>query len=660
MRQIPIFFRQPLPSNFNRTFFLCCSWVIVAVIDSAQAQMSYVDDNATAGIQEFHMESGMGGGIVAADYDDDGDIDLFVPNGLGYPDQLYRNNGSGQFDEIALEAGVASTASSRVALWVDYNGDARLDLVVVGDCWAYPPSCRPSITVYKQNPQGTFDDVTDETDIVNPFAYLSDVNRDAHYSGISAGDINNDGYLDLVFAIWNGSSVLLLNDGDGTFTDISVSSNVGDGENTVWQYIMHDFDGDGLLDIYASVDMDADRLYINQGDNTFVDIAASAGVDHEATDMGVTLGDYDNDDDMDIFITNIISETVPTENVLYRNDTLNMTVQFQEMAVSAGVSETGWGWGCTFLDGNNDGLLDLAATNGYFSDQPIFPFTHDPSYFFLNQGGGPVTFADVSDDVGFNDTFWGSSLIAIDYNRDGHLDLVQTTQELVFAEPFSDSQLRLLKNVPDASTDLNNYIVIKPRMTGNNHRAIGATVHVDAGGASLMRLITAGTSFMGQEPAESHFGLGSATSVDLLTIKWPDGTESSFADVPANQELRVLQGDADNDGLSDGDEINIFLTDPLDWDSDADGIGDGDEVARGTDPNNAGDTPPAATWVDLRSGSGGSGTFVDPYENLMTAAANTTAGGLVCVLPGASSQIATINKDLRIEAIGGTVIIGSP
>jgi hypothetical protein len=136
--------------------------------------MQFIEVSGSVGIEGYYMESGVGGGVVAADYDNDNHIDLFVPNGEDVPDQLYRNTGSGRFEEIAVDAGVASTNSHRTALWLDYTGDGLLDLIVMGDCLRHgtevpvlDETCTPSIIVYRQNEQGTFDDVTADT----PFCF---------------------------------------------------------------------------------------------------------------------------------------------------------------------------------------------------------------------------------------------------------------------------------------------------------------------------------------------------------------------------------------------------------------------------------------------------------------------------------------------------------
>jgi hypothetical protein len=149
--------------------------------------------------------------------------------------------------------------------------------------------------------------------------------------------------------------------------------------------------------------------------------------------------------------------------------------------------------------------------------------------FFLNKSGDPVVWEEVGAQVGFlGDTLWGSALLAVDYDRDGDLDLAQTCNGHGMAGVH---QFRLFDNQPEQSTADNHYLVVRPRMEGANHRAIGAVVRVEAGPLSLMRLISAGTSYFGQEPAEAFFGLGSQTVIDEVTVEWPDGTVESHTQI---------------------------------------------------------------------------------------------------------------------------------
>lgn len=281
--------------------------------------------------------------------------------------------------------------------------------------------------------------------------------------------------------------------------------------------------------------------------------------------------------------------------MFYRNDSVGSALSFTEISNDLEMGDTGFGWGCTFFDANNDGYLDLAVTNGF----TISPFQEDQSRFFLNNGDTPTTFSDVTTSVGFNDRQYGSAVMAFDVERDGDLDMLHITRE-------SSPLLRLMKNTPDEGAPRSNYLVIKPRMDGPNHWAIGAVVRVSAGGKNMMRLITAGISMHGQEPAEAHFGLGTSTMAEEVTIEWPDGTESVFNNLPANGIYTSLDGalinqdgDTDGDGLDDLFELDLG-TDTMDGDTDGDTVSDGMEVAWGTDPLDPEDTPAvplSSTWV---------------------------------------------------------------
>ena len=598
--------KVPGLSSHALSGLLVCCILLGAPFSIAHGQFQFVEVTGEANLSGYTMLAGKGGGVAAADFDDDGDIDLFAPTAGGVPNRLYRNDG-GTFAEIAGSVGLASLDPSRSALWFDYDGDHRLDLVVGGDCHSLadvesnsPAPCADTLSLhlYRQLAGGQFVDVTATADIST--GLITDSFR--HRGGISAGDLNNDGYLDLLIAIWQQGARVLLNDGDGTFTDITDSSGVGfEFPRNYYQHVVHDFNGDGYLDFFTARDSGRNHLWVNQQDNTFVNRGEEAEIDSFWNEMGTVLGDYDNDGDFDIFVTNIEAPfgLIFRHHVLYENQSVGETLNFEDVSLAAGVAvEEGevWqvGWGCTFFDGDNDGLLDLAVANGMNS--AAFPWaTTDQSVFFRNQGGSPTTFSNVSNSVGFNDTLIGSSLVAVDYDRDGRLDLVQTVEstEAVNGEV---SRIRLLHNEATEKAASENYLVVKPRIPGPNHRAIGAVIRVEVDGVTMSRLITAGTSFIGQEPAEAHFGLGAAINADSVIIEWPDGNVTEFEDMPTNQILTVNNTqavgtrDSDHDGLTDLDEVNIHGTHPNDSDTDGDGASDGHEVIFGSDPLNPGST----------------------------------------------------------------------
>ena len=382
--------------------------------------------------------------------------------------------------------------------------------------------------------------------------------------GMAAGDLDNDGFLDLYLAAWGGESHLFFNEGDGTFSDESQDSGVLNGAGLLqWQPMMHDFDADGWLDLFIAVDVDENLLFLNQGDRTFVDVGVSAGVGNLMNDMGLSLGDFDRDGDFDAYFTNITNHTELEEhNVLYRNDSSAGTLQFTEISEEQGVDQGGWGWGTGFWDFDDDGDLDLAATNGWQDE-----WEDDQTLLWLNKGAGPQWFsANVAPQAGLADTEWGSALVSLDFDRDGDLDLVQPTKH---------AGLRLLQNLPRPAREgtAGHSICIAPRMRGNNYRAIGAVVSVMHGGQAQGQLIHAGTSLQGQEAAEAHFGLGTATQIDTLTVQFPDGRVTTLESLPMGAwpyevapapftDHRVEHGDRRRGGLSslwDSDDQRVVV-----------------------------------------------------------------------------------------------------
>ncbi|MEO1083491.1 MAG: ASPIC/UnbV domain-containing protein, partial [Acidobacteriota bacterium] len=185
-----------------------------------------------------------------------------------------------------------------------------------------------------------------------------------------------------------------------------------------------------------------------------------------------------------------------------------------EISSTAGVQEGGWGWGTSFFDVDNDLDLDLAETNGWNTN------TWDlPPRFFVHQGTLPPTYVDHAPAFGLTDISWGSSLVTFDVDLDGDIDMVETIAES--SVPGTRNFIRLHRNeLPGVGTS-NHYLLVRPRMAGPNSRAIGARIEVEVAGQTLTRWIHAGTSYLGQEPAEAFFGLGAETTVDALTIHWP-------------------------------------------------------------------------------------------------------------------------------------------
>ncbi len=481
------------------------------------AQLSFIDRTADLGFESYHPAFEYGCGVAAADYDNDGFIDLYVLSDANSANRLYRNNGDGTLSVV--EVGLSEMMKSRAALWFDYNGDHLLDLVVAGDCFAGLGSCKDvdNIRLFEQTSDGQFENVTSESGI------LTDRDFDGAFGGFTAGDINNDGYLDLLTVMWEGNMTLFINNGDGTFSDITESAGLNI-PGRYWQPTFFDFDQDGFTDLYLNVDSFENLFFRNNGDNTFSEIGEQLNLNLDWDCMGLALGDYDNDGDMDLYISNIYSNT--EHNAMLQNNGVPSSLQFTEVGRDIGVGEGGWGWGVTFLDGNNDGYLDLAATNGWHANQGV-----DRSKFWLNNGDG--TFNDASVAVSFNGNLEATTLISIDLERDGDMDLIQTIKE------DQGGGIRYYENQLNPAETNENYIVIKPRMSGANRFAIGSVVKLRTGTRIQSRPITAGISYYGQEPAEAFFGVGDSEVVDEIAITWPGGSESTFHNLSINHVVML-------------------------------------------------------------------------------------------------------------------------
>jgi len=517
---------------------------ILALLSSQVAftQASFVDVTVEKGFLGFEPAFEYGCGVAAADYDEDGHIDLYVLSDAQSPNYLYHNNGDGTF--TIVENGLSVNMLSRAALWFDFNGDHLLDLFVAGDCFDGIGSCKDedNLMLFKQLPNGSFEDVTSLSGLLTGKDFMG------AFGGVATGDINNDGYLDLIIVMWEGDLTLYLNNGDGTFSDISTSSGIWNPAR-YWQPLIFDLNQNGWADIYLTVDSFENVFWSNNQDNTFEEIGALVNLNNDWDCMGIGIGDFDNDDDMDIYISNIQSNT--KHNVLLQNNGEITEMYFEDIAIDAGVDQGGWGWGVTFIEANNDGFLDLAATNGWSASPG-----GDQSKLWKNIGDG--IFIDISDNSGFNNSLEATTLISFDYDRDGDLDMVQTLKMDQFGG------MRLLENQLNVSENFPNYLVIKPRMMGSNHWGIGSVVKIRIGTDIQTRPITAGISYYGQEPAEAFFGLGDAYTVDEVTIVWPGGTETGVSAILANQVVTITDANVlhapGNVLASQSENLSIILS----------------------------------------------------------------------------------------------------
>lgn len=504
---------------------------LVALLNlSGWAQPSLRKVARERGITEVdNLTEWYGHGLALADYDDDGDIDFYLPTAEGEPDRLYNNDGNGFFTDRSAELGILQTATSRAALWLDFDGDHLLDLVVaVENCPRRSCEHPVDLLLFRQLESGQFTEVSAEANLTVDSAF-ADVPYFA-VGGLAAGDLNNDHFLDLVFTVWGGGLKMFLNNGDGTFTDATADWSFTPNFPTPWQPLIHDFNGDGRMDIYCNVDFLPNQLWINKG-TFFNDEATAYGLATNFNEMGLTIADYDNDRDLDLYVTNITRQHYGQDqrNRLLVQESRNGSVSFVDRGRGNGVSDSGWDWGTTFADLDNDGRTDLLTTNGWWDEMT---YSRDRSRLWLGSSAG---FIDASARWNFHDSLRATTLLSADLDRDGDQDILQTFK----ADGDNRLPLQLYLNSSANESIANNYLTVRPRMPGPNHYAIGSEVTVITADLASVRLITAGTSFYGQEPAEAHFGLGKNTAAQEVLVRWPDQTVNAFVN-PGGNRLATL------------------------------------------------------------------------------------------------------------------------
>jgi hypothetical protein len=478
------------------------------------------------------------GGVAAGDYDNDGDVDVFITRGDIGANLLYRNNGQGVFIDVAAVAGVAFTARPTEnyrhsgPAFADMDGDDDLDLFI-GGLFGDPSF------IYANNGNGSFSNVTPGSGIDTLSARFN----------ISAafGDYDLDGDLDMFVAHWGeernpdnpgDTEHLWRNDsanGVIRFASVSISAGIA---ATVLQersqlvaLPISDYtftptfariDDDLFPDILSVADFGATRVFMNNRDGTF----RNATDPNEITDtngMGSALGDFDNDGDLDWFVSSILHATNPTSgNRLYRND----RGSFAEETTAAGVRDGAWGWGACAADVDNDADLDIYQTNGWPDTGGGFDI--DVTRVYMGRGDG--SFVDRAPQVGLADTQEGRGVVCADFDSDGDIDILQLHRG-------SQQAATYWRN--DRTSG--NYLAVRLRGRPPNTRAAGARILATIGSRTQLREISIGNNFVSQNPVVQHFGLGIAAQVDELKVEWPTGGVTVLRNVPAGQRIQIDQ-----------------------------------------------------------------------------------------------------------------------
>ncbi len=465
-------------------------------------------------------------GGAAGDFNSDGWQDLYVISGGTVPDRLFINNGDGTFTNRAAAAGITVPHMGGGIAVGDYDRDGWLDIYVT----SFGPSSGP-ITIgkhilYHNNRDGTFTDVAQAAGV-----HYSDDYPNAW--GACFGDYDLDGDLDLWTGGWltgslGGGNRLFRNNGDGTFSDATVAAGVlmptvhGFGARIV------DMDGDRFPELLVCGDFYTARYYLNNHDGTFTDYTTQSGTGLDCNAMGATIGDFDNDQRPDWYVTNIYRGDQypqdPCGNMLYMNQGNH---QFVEQAALAGVNDGRWGWGTAAVDLDHDGWQDIVEVNGYFDDPFQQLYSNQPKRVWFNNADG--TFSELAAACGFNHTGQARGVINLDADNDGDQDLVV----LSFAEPLAfyrndgptGNWLRVFldgEGVPSAAPN-----------------GFGSRVVVRIGATEQVRYIDGGSNYLSQSELSAHFGLGAATQVDELRVEWPNGILTTRQNLAANQTVTV-------------------------------------------------------------------------------------------------------------------------
>ena len=501
----------------------------------------FVESAAAAGLQRlwgYPPRSGrfsgtfpleFSGGVAAGDFDSDGATDLYVVGGSDEPNHLFRNRGDGTFYDVAARTGLDITHLGSGPAFGDIDGDGDLDLFI--------GAVENDPYYVMENRDGTFHNITVESGIV----------LDAENT-VSAtfADYDQDDDLDLFLTHWgqgqtSDTETLWRNTGDGIFESVSVESGIADGliiESLNYQTgeiayidrsytpILSDIDGDGDADLLMAADYETSQVFANNGDGTFTR-TTDRRVIVDQSGMGAASGDYDNDGDMDWFVTSVYQPPDFYGNRLYRNDGTGV---FEDVTVRAGVADGGWGWASCFADIDNDGDVDIAHVNGWRGDtgfSPALDFLDDQMRYFENNGDGTFKRRDTL--KWLRDRGQGRGLACFDAERDGDIDLLVTNSD--------DKHLVYYRN--DLRTARNNhYLGIRLERDSGNRHGVGAWITITTAGGQQVREVGASNNYASQNPSEAHFGLGHHIVADIV-VRWPDGTETAIEDVWADQWLTI-------------------------------------------------------------------------------------------------------------------------
>ena len=473
----------------------------------------------------------LSGGAVADDFDGDGWLDLVVSDwDPSAQIRYFRNTGDGSFSERTREAGLTGILGGLNLIHADYDNDGDLDVYVLRGAWLGRSGQYPN-SLLQNDGQGRFSDVTMAAGL-----------GERHYPTQTGAwsDYDNDGDLDLYVGNEDAPSQLFRNEADGTFEDVAPQAGVTNGDMAkavVWG----DYDADRFPDLYVSNFGAPNRLYRNNGDGTFTDIARDAGVAFPFRSFPAWFWDFNNDGLLDLFVSSYERDVtdvaadyfgLPAERTepdsLYQGDGRG---GFRDVAMEMNLTRVTQPMGSNFGDLDNDGYSDFYLGTGYPEYEGLMP-----NLLFLNRRGS--RFADVTTAAGLGHLQKGHGVAFADFDHDGDLDLFLEVGGAYAGDVFDNA---LFEN-PGFG---NHWLAVRLVGEDSNRSALGARIEAvireDGATRSVYRWVNSGGSF-GANPLRQHLGLGRAKSVDLLEIYWPSsGATQQFRNVPAGQILEVTE-----------------------------------------------------------------------------------------------------------------------
>jgi hypothetical protein len=523
--------------------------------------LQFVDVTSQAGIHFKHnsgaygkkyLPETVGSGCAFLDYDNDGWQDILLINSTNWPDHkgqksypaLYHNNHDGTFTDVTKEAGLAVEMYGLGCAVADYDNDGYPDIYV---------TCLGGNHLFHNLGNGKFADVTGK----------AGVGGSAFSTSAVWFDYDNDGKLDLfvcnyvdwtidkdLYCTLNGKSksyctpesykgqspTLYHNKGDGTFEDVTKQAGLYDPACKSLGVALLDYDNDGKIDLFVSNDTQPNKLYKNNGNGTFTDVAMTAGVAFSEAGtaragMGVDAADYDGSGRPSLIIGNFSNEMM----ALYHNEGTGLFIDEAPTSTVGQASLLTLTFGCFFFDYDLDGLLDIFALDGHVADdinsvQAKVTYA-EPPHLFRNLG--KKKFEEATSKVGrdLRREIVGRGVAYGDFDNDGDLDLLITT---------NNGPARLLRN--DGGNQ-NNFLRIRTVGSVSNRDGIGAKVAVKlANGASLWNMVRSGSSYCSQSELPLTFGLGKAEKVSRVEVTWPSGRKDVVSDVDANQAITIQEG----------------------------------------------------------------------------------------------------------------------